>query len=68
VTNPPLDALELRFALFGRRFAGHGVKGLEEMNDFLNEAGMGDEALMAVMMRAYIDELLKLHQEGQLKW
>jgi hypothetical protein len=63
-----MDSSIQRFILFGRRFAGHGTKGLVEINAFLDEAGAGDEALMGVLMRAYIDELLQLYKNGQLKW
>lgn len=68
MTVTDYDSLIQRFILFGRRFAGHGAKGLKDVNEFLDEAGAGDEQLMGVLMRAYIHELLVLHEQGDLHW
>jgi hypothetical protein len=69
VMSPLTSAdLERHFYEVGRRFTKFGRQGMLSLEEYLSEAGAGDESLMACVMRGYIFQMAEDIRAGEDKW
>jgi len=68
MTHLTSEDLERHFYIVGRRFAEFGRQGMLSLEEYLAEAGAGDELLMACVMRGYIFKMAEDIRAGEDKW